>query len=414
MEVWCNYRLNVFSYFCTVPKLTITSPDVEITAFTGGHSRGKSNKSVRDLEVEPNNKVEFLPKDLYKTFPNLSVLKLVSCGLKDVTRHDLKGLHKLIELDLSSNRLKTLPDDLFLFNDNISSINFSSNIFEHLGSKVLEPIKDILKFADFSHTKVNFTFLKGLNADGKQTRVVELIRAIDKVFKLPSLMINCQEWQFETCGQFLDTRKPFNLIIKAEGKVFDAHKEILSLCSPVFEAMFSIEMKEDQTGELVIEDFCANTVQDFVHFLYNGCIKDSENVMELFAMASKYDVAYLVTICEDIIYFNLDDETNALEVLQLGHLYSSDKLKNAAFADIEYLLGTELDASLIGNPQELVEVIKKQRGIIEAKRNLEYSEKVLKVMLKKFKRCATVKPTTTVDLTAAMEIEQIVKKPKLK
>lgn len=43
----------------------------------------------------------------------LTVLQISNCGLESIAREDLAGLSKIEELDLTGNKLKSLPDDLF-------------------------------------------------------------------------------------------------------------------------------------------------------------------------------------------------------------------------------------------------------------------------------------------------------------
>lgn len=132
----------------------------------------------------------------------------------------------------------------------------------------------------------------------------------------------------------------FEIIVKSkvdsknvELKEFRVHKIVLATRSSVFMAMFENKMQEHQLNQVIIEDFSAESVEEFLKFLYTGEIPDQKNAMELFALASKYDVAQLKQICNDNILKNLD-ESNALEVLNLGNLYSSDGIIQKSFEKI--------------------------------------------------------------------------------
>jgi hypothetical protein len=58
------------------------------------------------------------------------------------------------------------------------------------------------------------------------------------------------------------------------------------------------------------------------------------NAIEVFAIASKYDVKLLKERTEKIIVTKLN-ESNAVEVFCLGHLHNSNVMKRAAFGEIE-------------------------------------------------------------------------------
>ena len=72
---------------------------------------------------------------------------------------------------------------------------------------------------------------------------------------------------------------------------------------------------------MTIEDFSADAVENFLSFLYTEAILDDGNAIELFKLASKYEIPQLEQISKRIILDNLD-ESNALNVLFLGNLFS--------------------------------------------------------------------------------------------
>lgn len=79
--------------------------------------------------------------------------------------------------------------------------------------------------------------------------------------------------------------------------------------------------------------------------------------MDLFAIADKYDVPVLKSMCEDLV-LQMIDQSNAFDVFNLGHLYSSEKLKVAAFTAIKSMLpDKEVPDELINDREKLKELI---------------------------------------------------------
>lgn len=63
--------------------------------------------------------------------------------------------------------------------------------------------------------------------------------------------------------------------IDCGGKVFPCHKLIMSARSPVFKAMFVVQMKESKSGKVTIEDIKPEIMTEMLHFIYTGLVKDS-------------------------------------------------------------------------------------------------------------------------------------------
>ena len=86
-----------------------------------------------------------------------------------------------------------------------------------------------------------------------------------------------------------------DVVFIVEGKRIPALKDILSLRSRVFHAMFSRDFKESKDKEIVIEDTTYEAFKTFIWFLYSGklVIKDNidfELIPELYKLSERYDV----------------------------------------------------------------------------------------------------------------------------
>ena len=122
------------------------------------------------------------------------------------------------------------------------------------------------------------------------------------------------------------------------GKIFWAHRLILSARSNVFAALFSHKgTKEDKSGEVHIEDCDHEAMEMFLSYIYEGAAPPQDTSFEvakqLMNVANKYNVLSLKEKGCKIILARLNAD-NAIQVAQLGRLYDMDSLKRAAMATI--------------------------------------------------------------------------------
>jgi hypothetical protein len=108
-----------------------------------------------------------------------------------------------------------------------------------------------------------------------------------------------------------------------------AHKYVLAVQSPVFRAMFKAPMLEAATNEVEITDFQEPVVREFVRFLYEDRCATSvlqDHAVQLLAMADKYEVTALASLCEDYLAETVS-VGNALERLHVAEEYGREALK---------------------------------------------------------------------------------------
>lgn len=80
-----------------------------------------SNVSMGGLEMADltgfflnnNKKIQFLPVDVYKKFPNLEFYSASEAGIKEISALNFKRLSSLMFLDLSRNQIEFIPDECF-------------------------------------------------------------------------------------------------------------------------------------------------------------------------------------------------------------------------------------------------------------------------------------------------------------
>jgi BTB/POZ domain len=137
-------------------------------------------------------------------------------------------------------------------------------------------------------------------------------------------------------------------------KDFAVHKCVLAAQSTVFSAIFE---KESRSGMIDIKDFKVDAVEGLLYFIYTGEMKDDSNAIDLFAIASNYDVQPLKTIAEQIISSSTNHK-NAYEIFSLGHLHNSDRLKQAGFDGIRRMFPEiRFNRDMINKLEELSEIV---------------------------------------------------------
>ena len=108
-------------------------------------------------------------------------------------------------------------------------------------------------------------------------------------------------------------------------QVIPAHKFVLSISSPVFEAMFYGELAET-SGSIELPDCEYNSLLELFRFMYSDEVNLSgSNVMEVFYLAKKYMVPSLVDKCSEYVQSNLQP-SNVLSILPLAEKYDDKAL----------------------------------------------------------------------------------------
>ena len=117
-------------------------------------------------------------------------------------------------------------------------------------------------------------------------------------------------------GSKLSSAKEFSdLKIICNGKTFECHKIVMSCQSDVFKGMFLYsDSTESKSGEITINDFLAETMETFLHYIYNQEVKEKLINTDLLLIADKYDVLGLVKICNEHLKSTLSVK-NCLDIL---------------------------------------------------------------------------------------------------
>ncbi|KAM7253270.1 hypothetical protein ACFE04_025888 [Oxalis oulophora] len=129
-------------------------------------------------------------------------------------------------------------------------------------------------------------------------------------------------------SRMLDDGIHSDVTIQTPHGTLKAHKAILSASSPVFQSMFTHDLKEKESSIVNIKDISLESCTALLNYLY-GTIKEEEfwrHRQALLGAAHKYDIVNLKNACEDSLLEDISSE-NVLERLQDAWLYQLNKLK---------------------------------------------------------------------------------------
>ena len=118
-------------------------------------------------------------------------------------------------------------------------------------------------------------------------------------------------------------------LVEKETIKIPAHKFILSMRSPVFRTMFASGMAEATSNEVLIQDFDAAVLTEFVRFLYTDQCELEQLAEQLLAAAFKYEVPGLHVLCEDYLGATVR-VGNVVNILYLSDLYTLEHLQLCA------------------------------------------------------------------------------------
>ena len=163
-------------------------------------------------------------------------------------------------------------------------------------------------------------------------------------FKKSSLNI---EWLFDN-EQFSD------VTLKVDGKSIAAHKNILASASPVFSAMFSHQMKENNENEVWINDIDYDIVYELARFIYFGKVNQMDQCTDqLLIVANKYQMENLKMICSFMLTKKLTLR-NCIDYLILADLHGTKLFKLKAIEFINKNKKKINNTKLISLPSRLI------------------------------------------------------------
>ena len=148
-----------------------------------------------------------------------------------------------------------------------------------------------------------------------------------------AIIDNCGKEMNDQIGKLFGEKKFSDVKISCGEEVFDCHRNILSVRSQVFNAMFQSDMIESCSKNVIIKDIKPEVVKEMLHFIYNGATS-TDNVLDemgrdLLGAADLYQLELLKNKCEEKLCSSLD-VNNSVELLVLADLHQASRLRKMA------------------------------------------------------------------------------------
>lgn len=150
-DVLCKFEETEL-YTCNLLDIRIESDNVVIASIDGEHLPAKSDDKVKQLKAV-NQNIKHLPAGFSKFYKNIEKFSVKNSALVAVSENDFKGLTKVKELFLASNKISFL--DIKSFNDlvNLEVLNLSNNLITEMHENILNKLA-MLKVLDISANKI--------------------------------------------------------------------------------------------------------------------------------------------------------------------------------------------------------------------------------------------------------------------
>ncbi|XP_055934690.1 speckle-type POZ protein-like B [Argiope bruennichi] len=261
---------------------------------------------------------------------------------KDFECNSVEILHKKITNEEFSIRgiLSLVEESLVIFHKDFSEIIKPGTSYKEIISDLDPPI-----YAESSkiYILLGIVYIESISDVFAKEY---LLKDTKKGIQLTSM-----EKLLDDFGRLLDpkTSSFSDVVLKCGDVSIPAHKNILSVRSPVFEAMFSNPMKESHKNEVSVIDIDETTVRNLLIYIYTGTISDltDSSAADLLFAADKYQLQDLKTLCCGFLK-NTMSLQNVLNILVLGELHADD-LKSFA---IEYICNKCTNFSTIEELEE--------------------------------------------------------------
>ncbi|KAL7307058.1 hypothetical protein TKK_0000798 [Trichogramma kaykai] len=218
---------------------------------------------------------------------------------------------------------------------------------------VVHKFKTHQDYADHFWGRLKFFDLKNIDKliSSKNTVTIQCELEVLKEYKssLDSKIINNEsetidQVKFDSaflCKEFSDVE-----LITSDDNSIPAHRIILAMASPVFKAMLTHDMLERKNNSVEIIDTPYNILIEMLRYIYTGEIISTKTdiVLEILAVADKYQIDNLKVKCEKILCAELSTE-NALDIMEAALKYNVKNLENEAknfvTAHIQLFVNTE-------------------------------------------------------------------------
>ncbi|XP_047048614.1 BTB/POZ and MATH domain-containing protein 1-like [Lolium rigidum] len=147
----------------------------------------------------------------------------------------------------------------------------------------------------------------------------------------------------EHLAKLLEAKEKADVTFSVGGETFQAHKTVLAMRSPVFEADLFGPLRETC---VTIQDMQPVVFKALLHFIYTDSLPDLDDFegddkcemhRHLLVAADRYAMDRLKMICQNILCKNLDVE-NVATILALADQHNCDKLKDVC---VEFIASSD-------------------------------------------------------------------------
>ncbi|KAK6485092.1 kelch-like protein 41 [Huso huso] len=126
--------------------------------------------------------------------------------------------------------------------------------------------------------------------------------------------------------ELLDENKFVDCTLKVGDRSLPCHRLIMAACSPYFRELFFSEEGKENIKEVVLENVDAKVMDVIIKYLYSAEIDlTDENVQEIFAVASRFQIPSVFTVCVSYLQKKLSPN-NCLAIFRLGLLLDCPRL----------------------------------------------------------------------------------------
>jgi Leucine-rich repeat (LRR) protein len=123
IELQCRFTYSFLGlYTCQMPVANVSNPNA-IYRFVGEHQANYTNDDVVNFETRYTN-FEFIPQQLFTTFPNLIEMEIRASNLKSI---NISGTDKFQQLYFSSNNISRIENGTFARQSNLTLLVLNLN-----------------------------------------------------------------------------------------------------------------------------------------------------------------------------------------------------------------------------------------------------------------------------------------------
>jgi len=143
---------------------------------------------------------------------------------------------------------------------------------------------------------------------------------------IPSPSMACLEAMYKDITRLQGDSDTTDMVIKCGDQELKVHSLIMMARSPVFYRMLTTDMVEKKEKIVTLKDWQIEVVREMVNYMYTATISPNfNNLLELLAIADKYCVSPLVSLCSIQLASTIKQDT-ALEMGIFGERHCADEL----------------------------------------------------------------------------------------